>query len=104
MKESVPRNKGVVDPDFVKKHNLSSKTKPHEYAEIFFPMHPIRQENKNIPDFSFQTMSEYSNIKAGLVDAGPKGSCSPTWTHFTAHEIRQHFGLYIDFHRLLKSL
>ena len=68
--EHVPRTKGMVDPLFKKKHNLSSSSKPHEFVDVFLPLHKPKgkglfptEEVKNVPDFegNFQTLAIWTN-------------------------------------------
>ena len=64
--EHVPRTKGGVNPEFRKKHNLSSQSKPHKFMDVFLPLHKPRgkglfptEEAKKVPDFQgyFQTLA-----------------------------------------------
>ena len=56
--ERVPHTEGVVDPEFRKKHNLSSSSKQQKLVNIFLPLHkprgkglPPTEEAKHFPDF-----------------------------------------------------
>ena len=56
--EHIPHTQGMVDPEFMKKHNLSSSSKPHKFVDIFLPLHKPKgkglfptEEAKNVPDF-----------------------------------------------------
>ena len=53
----VPRTRGMVDQEFLKKHNLSSSSKPHEFVDIYFATTQTKRErivpnrrSKNDPD------------------------------------------------------
>ena len=92
--EHVPHTKGVINPEFRKKYNLSSSSKPHKCVEVFWPLHKIREkclfpteEAKNSPDFQwdFQTLTIWTNLKAKLTRAGPNYypnlKTSPQWIY-----------------------
>jgi hypothetical protein len=49
----------VINPAFMKEHNLSKKTQPHEFANIFLPL-----KNK------IKTMMQWTHTKAVFADAG----------------------------------
>ena len=102
--DKVPREKGVVDPEFMKKHKLSSRSKPHEIMDVFMPLH--KQKGKGLfpstpdqksPSFTgdFETISIWTNAKAKLARAGKGYSYYPDFVDFTPQEIRQHMSLYI---------
>ena len=102
--DKVPREKGVVDPEFMKKNKLSSRSKPHEIMDVFMPLH--KQKGKGLfpstpdqksPSFTgdFKTICIWTNAKAKLARAGPGGSYYPDFVDFTPLEIRQHMSLYV---------
>ena len=95
----------MVDPEFLKKHNLSLSSKLHKYVDIFLPLHTNQKgkafvpnrRNKNVPDFQgdFKTLAIWTNIKAKLVGARLGGSYYPDLKDSTVLEIHQHMFIYI---------
>mmetsp|Transcript_10595 Transcript_10595/g.12010 ORF Transcript_10595/g.12010 Transcript_10595/m.12010 type:complete len:341 (-) Transcript_10595:756-1778(-) len=93
-----------VDPGFMKKHDISSRSLPHEIVDAFMPLHKQRGRSlfpnggeKKAPNFrgDFETICIWTNAKAKLAGAGPGGSYYPDFVDFTPIEIRQHFSVYI---------
>eukprot|EP00536_Pseudo-nitzschia_multiseries_P006112 jgi/Psemu1/14483/gm1.14483_g len=84
-----PREKGCVEPDFQKKHGLSSKSHPWEFAEVFLPLYNDAKDKKN--SFSFEDMKNWTNWKASLAGAGEK--IYKEFKPFESKELRQFFGL-----------
>lgn len=90
--EYVPRTKGVVNPEFGKKHNLASSLKPHQIMDVLFmPLNKPRgkglfttEEATTVPDFlgDFQMLAIWTNLKVKLVGAGPCGSYYPDFKDF----------------------
>ena len=103
--EEVIRKKGIVDPNFMMKHKISSQSLPHKIVEVFMPLNKQRGrglfptgENKKAPKFrgDFETICIWTNAKAHLAGAGKGGSYYyPDFVDFTPYEIRQHFAVYI---------
>ena len=96
--------KGIVDPDFMKKHDISSQSLPHKIVKAFMPLHKQRGRSlfpkggeKKAPNFrgDFETISIWTNAKAKLAGAGPGSSYYPDFVNFTPIEIRQHTSLFI---------
>ena len=91
--ETVHRDKGTINPDFIAKHDLSPSTTPDEYAEFFLPFATNIVDGEERP--SFQQLMKWTNTKAGNAGAGPEGTCYKDFHDFSVREIRQHVGLYI---------
>ena len=96
--------KGIVDPVFKKKHNLSSSSKPQKFVDAFLLLHKPKgkglfptEEAKNVPDFQgdFQTLAIWTNIKAKLAGAVPGGNYYSIFKDFTGLEIHQHNIMFI---------
>ena len=66
-------------PKFIKKHNLSQRTKLHEYTDIFIPFKRIN----NSKQFSIKLINEWTNIKAHCADVGKDGSTYKDWKEFS---------------------
>jgi hypothetical protein len=78
--------------DFQLKHKLTKYSDPVEFAEAFFPMH----ENPYGPSkLSQSLLTSYTNLKAGIANAGDLGGVYSTFQPFTVKEIRQHLGVYL---------
>eukprot|EP00536_Pseudo-nitzschia_multiseries_P014798 jgi/Psemu1/40172/gm1.40172_g len=88
-----PREKGCVDPEFQKKHGLSSKLHPWEFAEVFLPLYNDAKDKKKNSSFSFEDMKNWTNWKASLAGAGEK--IYKDFEPFESKELRQFFGLYV---------
>lgn len=105
--DTTTRTKGCVNPKFKKKHKLSSKSLPHEIADVFLPLHrkgkglfPVENDgptNTKIPDF--QTVCDWTNLKADLAGAGLHGGYYyyTDFVEFTPEEIRKHIAVYVLF-------
>lgn len=93
MEERV-REKGQVKEEFIRKHNLSTKSEPQDWLRAFLP---DDYEAKKCGDksFSMDKWCIYTNLKATLSNAGTPGHIYPDWKPFTPREIEQHIGLYI---------
>jgi hypothetical protein len=62
----VTRTCSVINPAFIKEHNFSKRTKPHEFANIF-----LKNRTKTGPgSFSFEKMMNWTHTKAIYADAG----------------------------------
>jgi lipid II:glycine glycyltransferase (peptidoglycan interpeptide bridge formation enzyme) len=64
----VTRTCAVINPAFIKEHNLSKRTKPHKFANIFLPL-----KNKiktGAGSFSFHKMMQWTHTRAVFADAG----------------------------------
>ena len=102
--KQVLQKKGIVDPDFMKKHDILSQSLPHKIVEVFMPLNKQRGcglfpkgGEKKALNFrgDFETICIWTNAKAKLAGAGPGGSYYPDFVDFTPIEIRQHFSVYI---------
>jgi hypothetical protein len=90
MSEHQQRDRGCVNAAFKKKHNLSHRSKPQDFAEVFLPF----TEDKKLKDhMSFQLLTRWTNLKARLASAG--NLTYPDWKDFSERELRQHVGLYV---------
>ena len=88
--ESKPRDKGCINDKVKRKYNLSSSSKPWDFAEVFLP---FKENKKDDEHFSFQLMTRWTNMKAVQSSAG--SMTYKDWKPFTERELRQHFGLYV---------
>eukprot|EP00536_Pseudo-nitzschia_multiseries_P000427 jgi/Psemu1/970/gm1.970_g len=86
-----PREKGCVDPEFQKKHELSSNSHPWEFAEVFLPLYNDAKDKNS--SFSFEDMKNWTNWKASLPCAGEK--IYKEFKPFESKELRQFVGLYV---------
>ena len=105
--DTTTRTKGCVNPKFKKKHKLSSKSLPHEIADVFLPLHrkgkglfPLEDDgptNTKVPKWrgDIQTVCDWTNLKADLAGAGPHGGYYRDFVKFTPEEIRKHIAVYI---------
>ena len=90
LMESKPRDKGCINDKVKRKYNLSSSSKPWDFAEVFLP---FKENKKDDEHFSFQLMTRWTNMKAVQSSAG--SMTYKDWKPFTERELRQHFGLYV---------
>jgi hypothetical protein len=93
--QHLPRLIGGPNPAFVQKHNLSIKSHPADYAEVFIPYRLNPYNNRDAEHPSVQTWTRYTNAKAMMSQAGEGGAVYQDFKPFSMHEIRQHLGLYI---------
>ena len=56
-----------MDPDFKAKYKLTAESKPWEFAEVFLP---LLKDEKDKNSFAFESMMQWSNLKAALSGAG----------------------------------
>ena len=89
--EEVNRTKGTVNPEFIKKYNLTPSTSPAKYADIFLPFSTNVVNGKEYP--SFQLLTKWTNVKASHAGAGE--TCYKDFKPFGIAELRQHIGLYL---------
>jgi hypothetical protein len=96
----VTRTCAVINPAFIKEHNLSKKTKPHEFANIFLPL-----KNKiktGAGSFSFHKMMQWTHTKAVFADAG-NSYYKNEYDPFSFDQIRSHSCAFYIFHELSPS-
>jgi hypothetical protein len=99
--KEVTRTCAVVNPVFIKEYNLSKKTKPHEFANIFLPFKSDKVKT-GPGSFSFEKMMKWTALKAAFADAGHsyyKGEYVP----FSIDQIRKHSCAFYIFHGLSPS-
>ena len=96
----VPRTCAVVNPAFIKEYNLSKRTKPHEYANIFLPFKSRKQKGPG--SFSFEKMMQWTATKAIYADAG-NSYYKGEYTAFSIDQIRKHSCAFYIFHGLSPS-
>ena len=92
MKEH-PRDRGTINPEFIKKHNLTPASHPADYANIFLPFGSNIVNGREYP--SFQLLTKWTNIKASHAGAGEDGLCYKDFKPFTMEELRRHVGIYL---------
>jgi len=78
------RDKGYVNPKFIKKYNLTSESHPHVYADIFLPFKKNMQDGKEM--WSFNQTSKWTTVKAQLAHAGSE-EFYPDWTPVMASSV-----------------
>ena len=89
------RKNGCVDPEFIKKHDLSIVSMPEDFMDAMFPYenNPCSTTKKEY--FSFALIMKWENLKAVLASAGAGGLRYKYFTAFSIKEVRQHLGFYI---------
>ena len=96
----VTRTCAVINPAFIKEHNLSKRTKPHEFANIFLPK---KSNLKTGPGyFSFEKMMQWTATKAIYADAG-NSYYKGEYVAFSIDQIRKHSCAFYIFHGLSPS-
>jgi hypothetical protein len=96
----VTRTCAVINPAFITEHNLSKRTKPHEFANIFLP---LKNKIKNGPgSFSFHKMMNWTHTKAVYADAG-NSYYKDEYSPFSIDQIRKHSCAFYIFHGLSPS-
>ena len=78
--------------EFLRKHHLNSDACPIEFADAFLPWH---ENPYNTKFFSMDQCTTYSNLKAGLSNAGAGGTNYKDFKPFSCKEMRQFLGLYV---------
>ena len=93
--ETKPRQQGCVDPTFLRKYSLTSKSHPADFVAPFLPLKQNFHSTKNEECPSFALWAKWTHLKATLMGAGTGGTTYSDYKEFSARELRQHFGLYI---------
>jgi hypothetical protein len=96
----VTRTCAVINPAFSKEENLSKKTKPHEFANIFLPL-----KNKiktGASSFSFHKMMQWTHTKTVFADAG-NSYYKNEYYPFSIDQIRSHSCAFYILHGLSPS-
>ena len=96
----VTRTCAVINPAFIKEYNLSKRTKPHKFANIFLPKNSKLRTGPG--SFSFEKMMKWTALKAIFADAGHsyyKGE----YVAFSIDQIRKHSCAFYIFHGLSPS-
>ena len=73
---------GTPDYAFLKFHNLSTNSKPHEWFEAFLPSSVTGE------------WASHTNLKAMLSNSGNDGEIYPNWKPFGPAELRKHIAVY----------
>jgi hypothetical protein len=90
----------VINPAFTKEHNLSKKTKPHEFVNIFLPLkNKIRT---GAGSFSFEKMMQWTATKAIYADTG-NSYYTGEYVPFSIDQIRKHSCAFYICHGLSPS-
>ena len=93
LMESSNITAGCVNPDIIKKYNLTPESGPEEYINLIMPAGRNAHDGKEY--FSFFLIKNWTNLKASLAGAGAGGDCYLDFVPFTTREIRQHYGLCV---------
>ena len=82
-----------MNPDFVRKNNITVHTKSHEYVEMVLPMENNIVNGEEI--LSLNLLHKWTNTKASLAGTKKGGTCYQEFKDFTTKEIKQHLGVYV---------
>ena len=95
--EKVPQKEGYFKMDVIEKYKLTTRSKPHEFVEVYFPFakkiakKPGNSVAKEM--FSIELITKWTNSKAIMNGAGD--TTYKDFKAFTREEIRRHLGIYI---------
>ena len=67
--------KGTINEEFKLNHNLTSKSLPSDFIDLFLPLNKNPYSTLKDPCPLLALLAKWTNLKAVLADAGSNGSC-----------------------------